>query len=139
MRKLFLLSACAIATAAVLMTTSTLADAPKDSKDSKVTKAAKNPNYRWHNGQWWYWMSKQKNWVVWNGSQWQPYQQAQANRGAVRSFSYQAEGQAGNTYSQGVQRRFGMPLSTVPDSVANGPIIGSYGFHSAGSKALGNY
>jgi len=51
--------------------------------------AAQDPNYRWHNGQWWYWMPQQKNWMVWNGSQWMPYAARAANRDVNRSFSYQ--------------------------------------------------
>jgi hypothetical protein len=104
-----------------------------ETKGTKAAQAAKDPNYRWFNGQWWYWMAKDKNWRVWNGSQWTKYDQAQANRGGVRSFSYQANG------DQGVQRMFGTPLTSVPGTVANTQIIGSYGFHSAGSKAMGNY
>ncbi len=29
--------------------------------------------YRWHNGQWWYWMPSNR-WVFWNGYSWLPYQ-----------------------------------------------------------------
>lgn len=139
MRKL--LTALVVATAVVVMTHSAQSAEPKDSKATKATQAAKDPNYRWHNGQWWYWMPRNKNWVVWTGDAWVPSQQARANRGAVRSFSYDEQGtQGGANYGEGTQRMFGTPLTNVPRSVSNNDqIIGSYGFRRAGSKLIGNY
>jgi hypothetical protein len=120
------------ATVCVLSMDRARADEPKDAKGAQ---AAKDPNYRWYNGQWWYWIAKDKNWLVWNGSQWTKFDQARANRG-VRSFSYQE----GNQGGYGTSQMFGTPLSGdgFPD-MSNTQIIGSYGFRSAGSKALGHY
>jgi hypothetical protein len=126
----------ALAVALVLVTASAQADDAKDSKAAQATQqAAKDPNYRWHNGQWWYWMPKQKNWMVWNGSNWTPYATARSTDGSVRSYSYQGEANQNGA----VQRLFGTPLTNVPNNVTNNQIIGSYGFRSAGSKALGRY
>lgn len=137
------LTAVVIAATAILMTTSAQAGETKDTKSQQTTKAAKDPNYRWHNGQWWYWMPKQKNWMVWTGDAWLPQEQAR-KQGAVRSFSYdEQDGQAnqgGTYYGEGIQRMFGTPLSRVPNSVSNNnQIIGSYGFRRAGAKMIGNY
>jgi ABC-type sugar transport system substrate-binding protein len=131
MRRLFLLTALLIAVSAAMISTSAAAD---EAKDLKAAQATKDTNYRWYNGQWWYWMAKGKNWVVWTGDKWVPFNSAQANRGAMRSFSYQQQDN-----QEGTQRMFGRPLSSIPNNVQNTQIIGSYGFRSAGSKALGNY
>jgi hypothetical protein len=131
MRHFFVLTALAVAAFAVLAADSTRADEPNEAQAAQATK---DPNYRWYNGQWWYWMPQQKHWMVWNGSQWTRYDQAQANRGGVRSFSYQEGGdQGGAYYGGGVQRMFGTPRSS------NNQIIGSYGIRGAGSKVIGNY
>lgn len=145
MQKLFMLSAFAVAT--VLMMTADRAGADETKQDTKAAQATKDPNYRWYNGKWWYWMPKQKHWMVWNGNEWNKYDQAQANRGAVRSFSYQDEGSqqdmnynGGAYYGQGIQRLFGTPLNRVPGNVSQtDQIIGSYGLRRASSKAIGDY
>ncbi len=129
MRKLFVLLALVAVTSIVCLST-TRAD---ESKDNKTTQAAKDPNYRYYNGQWWYWMPQQKNWKVWNGNAWIDYQP-----GVTRSFSYTdgnvAEGNSATA------RMFGTPIvGGFPNSVRNRQIIGSYGFRSAGSKINGNY
>jgi hypothetical protein len=121
MRRLFVLMALVFAISAVLASASVLAD---DAKDGKAAQASKDPNFRWHNGQWWYWVPAEKNWLVWNGSQWTPFVAGRA----VRSYSYAPSNAAGAQF-----------YTTYPDSVSNQRIIGSYGFRSAGSKPLGNY
>jgi hypothetical protein len=126
MRKFVLFVAVAIVGAALF---SGVACATEP-QDAKAAQATKDPNFRWHNGQWWYWMGKDKQWLVWNGSQWNKFDPSQASSGgARRSFSYDPAASAsyGGTYAG-----FG-------NVTQNGPIIGSYGFRSAASKADGNY
>ena len=104
-----------------------------ESQGNQAAQAAKDPNYRFHNGQWWYWMPQQKNWKVWNGNQWNDYRP-----GATRSFSYVDDGAAqatGNYYAPSYRQGF----ARFPDSVSNNQIMGSYGFRSAGSKSEGRY
>jgi hypothetical protein len=127
-----MLSVCAIAACAALSATTARGGEPKDAKQgTKTAQATKDPNYRWYNGQWWYWIAKDKNWLVWNGSQWTKFDAAQANRG-VRSFSYQEEATENPAYYA--------PYGNAPYTVSNNDrIIPSYGFRSAGSKVLGNY
>ena len=129
MRKLLALLAIAAATS-IAYASQSRADEPKD---HQAAQTAKDPNYRYHNGQWWYWMPQQKNWKVWNGTQWSNYQPA-----AGRSFSYADDSAAqatGNYYAPSYRQGF----AGFPDSVSNSQIIGSYGFRSAGSKAEGRY
>jgi len=132
MRKLFVLFAIAAMT--TLVATSGLRADEAKSEPSQARQTAKDPNYRFHNGQWWYWMPAQKNWKVWNGTSWTDFQ------GGQRSYSY-TEGQPlTENVGQGVTRMFGAPLQRVPDNVSEtGQIIGSYGFRRAGSKMTGNY
>jgi hypothetical protein len=140
MRRVFQLTIVLIASLALAVAHSAQAapqgqgtEKPKAaSTDGAQATQAKDPNYRFYNGQWWYWIARDKNWMVWTGDKWAPYQ-PQANRGAVRSFSY-AEGGASAT-----DQMFGTPVTGFPNSVANTQILGSYGFRSAGSKAMGNY
>jgi hypothetical protein len=141
MRRFFPLTLVLLASFVVLWAQGAWA-APREkaSAKSQVTRStdeakaapAKDPNYRFFNGQWWYWMPAQKNWMVWTGDKWVPFRR-QASRGAVRSFSYDDQAQFSG------QRVYGTPFTSMPDTVANQRIIGSYGFHSAGSKAMGNY
>jgi hypothetical protein len=127
MRKLCVLLALTAATS-ILCAGIARADEPQNKQE---TKAAKDANYRYHNGQWWYWMPQQKNWKVWDGSQWNDYRP-----GATRSFSY-ADDSAAATGSNAPSYRQG--FAGFPDSVRNNQITGSYGFRSAGSKAEGRY
>ncbi len=131
MRKFCLLFAIVAVTSAICLNN---ARADEPNSDAGAKQAAKDPNYRYYNGQWWYWMPQQKNWKVWDGNQWNDYVAGQANR----SFSY-TEGSDTENVGAGVTQMFGAPLRRVPNSVRNRQIIGSYGFHSAGSKAMGNY
>jgi hypothetical protein len=104
--------------------------------------AAKDPNYRWHNGQWWYWMPQQKHWMVWNGSQWIPSTARNANRSTNRSFSYQEDAAPATTYSGGYYGgyRSGRWDAPADASVSNNDMINnSYGFRGAASKAIGKY
>lgn len=95
--------------------------------------AAKDSNYRFHNGQWFYWMPQTKSWKVWNGQKWHDFQSSQ-----TRTFSYedpadtQLDSGFGGTYST-----FGSSNSGYP--YTNNRIIGSFGFRGAGSKAEGRY
>ncbi len=130
MRKFYLLFAIVAVTSAVCLNN---ARADEVRKDDQAKQATKDPNYRYYNGQWWYWMSQQKNWKVWDGNQWNDYVAGQAGR----RFSYAEPGT--QNVGQGVVRMFGAPLTAMPSSVRNRQIIGSYGMHSAGSKAMGNY
>ncbi len=130
MRKLCVLFALTAATS-IVCAASVRADEPKGNQASQ---SAKDPNYRYHNGQWWYWMPQQKNWKVWDGSQWNDYRP-----GTTRSFSYADDAAVGPAVSA-TDQVFGRPLTSVPRSVStNNQIIGSYGFRGAGSKVLGNY
>jgi hypothetical protein len=129
MRSLCMLLALAAA-ASIACAGDLRADEPQD---HQATKAAQDPNYRYHNGQWWYWMPQQKNWKVWNGSQWNDYRP-----GATRSFSYVEDGAAqaaGETYVPTYRQGF----TGFPGSVSNTQIRDSYGFRSAGSKTEGRY
>jgi hypothetical protein len=40
-------------------------------------------HYVWHQNQWWYWMPESRHWMVWNGSQWRPYQSADESKPVV--------------------------------------------------------
>jgi hypothetical protein len=93
--------------------------------------AAKDPNYRWHNGQWWYWMPARGGWLMWNGSQWQPAASARTG-GATRAYSYQPGSSADAAL-------FGPGYSAGPQDVGNRQVLPSYGLRSAGSKVSGNY
>lgn len=127
MRKFCVLIAIAAATSMIALGSAR----GNEPQGAKAQATAKDPNYRYHNGQWWYWMSQQKNWKVWNGSQWLDYQPA-----ASRSFSYADDSSAGTANA----RMFGTPIyGGFPESVSNREIIGSYGFRSAGSKAAGKH
>jgi hypothetical protein len=130
MRKLCVLLALTAATS-ILCAGLARADEPQDKQEAK---AAKDANYRYHNGQWWYWMPQQKNWKVWDGSQWNDYRP-----GATRSFSY-ADDATVRSAENATDQMFGRPLTSTPSSVStNNQIIGSFGFRGAGSKVLGNY
>ena len=134
MRKFCILLALTAVTSIVCLSTAK-AEEPKQTKSSQ---AAKDPNYRYYNGQWLYWMPKQQNWKVWNGSEWTDYQPTQSYR--TRAYSYDNENAGPTEGNEAVWRLFGRPLTTVPDSVgSNSQIIGSYGFRRAGSKMVGNY
>ncbi len=97
---------------------------------SSATTTTSDPNYRWHNGKWWYWMPEQQHWMVWNGDAWQQHQPRA--RTQVRSFSYQ----------QPLEGSVGMPsqrsTTTAPRS-NSGRITHSRGHRDAGSKVRGNY
>ncbi len=131
MRKFFLMCALVAVVSSVALSTGRADEAQK-------TKAAHSAdsNFRFHNGQWWYWMPQQQNWKVWNGSQWNDYQPGQPSR--TRGYSYADDGSSeGNAADW---RLFGRPLTNVPANVSsNNQIIGSFGFRGAGSKVLGNY
>ncbi|REK05474.1 MAG: hypothetical protein DWQ37_23445 [Planctomycetota bacterium] len=115
--------------------------ASKNSVEAKDPRASNDSNYRWHNGQWWYWMPQQRNWQVWHGREWTPFVAGRSTATEVRTYSYQGQNtQSGPYDGDAVQRLFGTPLSTVPDSVSdNNQIIGSYGMRGAGSKQIGKY
>ncbi len=86
-----------------------------------------DPNFRWHNGQWWYWQAPQQHWMVWNGSEWQVHQ-PQARR-ATRSYSYMQE----PNYGSGTQS------FRSRGSSSGGRITNSFGNRDAGSKIRGQY
>ncbi len=120
------------AAAALMLDVSLVGAADNDNPESTKT-ADKDPNFRFHNGQWWYWMSGSQSWKVWDGTRWTDYQPGQR-----RVFSYQEP--ASDSSSNPTFRMFGRPLTSVPDSVStNNQIIGSFGFRGAASKALGKY
>lgn len=150
MSKLLYLAALA-AVAAILSGQWALADEPQQApakqsqaQQSQTTQAtqdhaAKDPNYRWHNGQWWYWMPQQKHWMVWNGSQWIPSTARAAQGNANRRFSYQEQAAPTTTYYGGYYRQ-GRWDAPADASVSNNNMINnSYGFRGAGSKAAGKY
>jgi len=95
--------------------------------------AAKDSNYRFHNGQWFYWIPQTKSWKVWDGQKWNDFQSSQ-----TRTFSYDdpADTQFDTGYG-GTYQTFGRSYSDYP--YTNNRIIGSYGFRGAGSKAEGRY
>ena len=132
MRKFFLLCALAAFISSVALSTCR-AD---ETKKTKAVQSAQDPNFRFHNGQWWYWMPQQQNWKVWNGSEWNHYQPGQSFR--ARSYSYADDGSSEDNAAD--WQLFGRPLSNVPANVSsNNQIIGSFGIRGAGSKVLGNY
>jgi hypothetical protein len=109
---------------------------------------AQSSNYRFHNGQWWYWWPATKSWKIWNGSAWLDYRpgqsklaQSQANPSQgtqTRTFSYD-EGGTVPAASDAVAPSYRQNFAGFPDSGGTSPILGSYGFRSAGSKAEGRY
>jgi len=115
--------------AAVCLSTTARADEPAKAQATQ----AKDPNYRYYNSQWWYWMPQTRHWKVWNGTAWNDY-----TPGARRSFSY-AEDDAVATPSNVAPRATYQNYGGFPNSVRNSQIMGSYGFRSAGSKSSGNY
>jgi len=117
MKRLCTMLALCAALGAVNATAATASDA----SSSQATSS--DPNFRWHNGQWWYWQAPQSRWMVWDGSQWQVHQP----RRATRSYSYYQD--AGPT--QG----FGTPSARR----AGGRITNSFGHRDAGSKIRGQY
>ncbi len=142
MRKLMAIAF--VAAAAVLMNMSlagaadkpqaTEAQAKQDAKQPAQSKtAATDSNYRFHNGQWFYWMPQTRSWKVWNGQQWNDFQGSQ-----TRTFSYEdpADTQFDTGYG-GTYQTFGRSYSGYP--YTNNRIIGSFGFRGAGSKAEGRY
>jgi len=98
-----------------------------------------DPNFRWHNGRWWYWQNG--GYLMWNGSRWinesergRSYSYA-PSYGTRRSYSYvpTEEGMPRNDAS-GMRRGF-----VAPDRVEYQKVLPSFGIRSAGSKILGNY
>ncbi len=99
-------------------------------------KTQQDPNYRRHNGRWWYWQNN--NWLMWNGSRWVTPGERQA-----RSYSYAPR----RSYSF-IPTEDGLPRSdasglqngiNTPYTVEYQKVIPSYGVRSAGAKVLGDY
>lgn len=129
--------AIAFALAAALLMNNSLAAEPQvkqaQEKPAQAKTAAKDTNYRFHNGQWFYWMPQSKRWKVWDGHQWNDFQSVQ-----TRTFSYEAPAAAQfDSAYRGTYQTFGGTYSNYP--YTNNRIIGSYGFRGAGSKAEGRY
>lgn len=114
----------ALGTAAVASTSATAYAKDADKKDAKTVQdvTKQDPNYRWHNGQWWYWQAGPQRWLVWSGGEWREHQPQRV----VRRFSYQPD------ISTGTQ-------SFRPRSSSGGSINNSFGVRGAGSKLRGNY
>jgi len=106
---------------------------PAEKQPDQSKTAATDSNYRFHNGQWFYWMPQTKSWKVWNGQKWNDFQSSQ-----TRTFSYEdpADTQFDTGYS-GTYQTYGRSYSGYP--YTNNRIIGSFGFRGAGSKAEGRY
>lgn len=96
--------------------------------DEGAQNAPSDPNFRWHQGHWWYWQANQKRWLIWQNDQWrpQPLQQTQRSR-TVRRYSYSPEAASG---SVGVPSR---------SRSSGGRIHGSFGNRPAAAKTHGNY
>ena len=107
--------------------------AEKQPAQSKT--AAKDSNYRFHNGQWFYWMPQTKSWKVWNGQKWNDFQGSQ-----TRTFSYEdpADTQFDSGYSR-TYSTFGRSDDFGYSGYPNNRVLGSFGFRGAGSKADGRY
>jgi hypothetical protein len=115
-------------------------------QDHSSAAKSTDPNYRWHNGRWWYWQNS--GWLMWNGDRWLNQQERARvySYRPQRSFSYTEDQTATNrgylpTYA-GIPRSdaSGLQRSTVaPGTVEYQRVVPSYGLRSAGSKALGNY
>jgi hypothetical protein len=116
-------------------------------KPEQDANAHADPNYRRHNGRWWYWQNG--GWLMWNGNRWvnqQERSQRVYSYAPGRSYSYMQDAAPGAegyvpTYS-GIPQSdaSGLQRSTVaPGTVQYQRVIPSYGMRSAGSKVLGNY
>ncbi len=103
-----------------------------------------DPNYRWHNGRWWY--RQDDDWLMWDGGRWLNRQERVDSPAPRRSFSYTVEATpltpgyvptyAGlpESNASGLRRR-----TVGPYSVYYQRVLPSYGVRSAGSKVLGIY
>jgi hypothetical protein len=129
--------------------TATPHDRPATESDSATaeTKTAEpadgrhpsDPNYRYHNGRWWYWQNDA--YLMWNGQRWLAPGERQ------RSYSYAPSNARRRSYSY-TPTEEGMPTSdasgmrrgfVAPSRVEYQKVLPSFGVRSAGSKVLGAY
>lgn len=99
-----------------------------------------DPNFRWHNGRWWYWQNG--GWLMWDGARWLNRQERSARVNSRRSFSYTEDAQGFVPTEAGIPQSTasGLRRGTVaPGTVEYQRVVPSYGMRSAGSKVLGNY
>lgn len=116
-------------TFALTLAATGLAGVPQVATAADATAATNSdPNFRWHNGKWWYWMADRAGWLVWDGNQWQTPESMP--RRAARSFSYQQDDSFGSgSFRAGATR----------SPQKSGRITGSFGHRGAGSKITGSY
>ena len=98
-------------------------------KQTETKTAAKDPNFRFRNGQWFYHFPQTGAWKVWDGKQWNDVPTDQ-----TRTFSFeQPAATEFNTNYSNTYRGYS------DYSYPSNRIIGSYGFRGAGSKIEGRY
>lgn len=107
--------------ATLMIASTTVATAAESNQSASGTT---DPNFRWHNGKWWYWQAPQQRWMVWNGTEWHVHEP----QTTVRTYRLQDSGNQGVRTGQSFRSRSN-----------GGRITESFGIRDATSKIRGNY